>query len=195
MLLSIARKTGVAAVAAFALASAAQASVVYSFTGEYVSERDDEGNTLATSTATWSFTAADFVTSAADVVPDSCDSVNANFFCAATQRMEPYPTSFGNVGGDYIGLNLDTVDGGGTGFYWFQPGAFGAVGIYSNAGWPDPFCNDNGDCYGNAGVATLTVTMLGNAIPEPETWAMMIAGFGLMRAVSRRRASPATRLA
>lgn len=179
-----------AAIPALALASAAQASVVYTFTGEYVSERDDAGNTLATSTATWSFTATDFVTSAADIVPDSCDSGNAAFFCAPTQRMEPYPTSFGNaIGADYIGLNLTTENGGGTGFYWFRPGAFGAVGVYSNQGWPDPFC-DGEACYGNAGIATLTVGMGGNAVPEPASWALLITGFGLAGMAMRRRVAP-----
>jgi hypothetical protein len=177
-----------AAVSALALASAAQASVIYTFTGEYVSERDDEGNTLATSTATWTYTAADFVTAYADITPDSCDSGNAGFFCAATQRIEPYPSSFGgDIGGDYIGLNLNTADGSGTGFYWFQPGAFGAVGTYSNAGWPNPSCSDTSGCYGNAGVATLTVSMGGNAVPEPASWAMLVAGFGIVGAGLRRR--------
>lgn len=196
MLLSVVRNAALAAVAAAGLATAADAAVTYTFTGDYVSERDDDGNTIATSTATWTFTAADFVTSAADIAPDSCDTGNANFACAATQRMEPYPTSFGNeIGADYVGFNFTTADGGGTGFYWFQPGAFSILGTHSNAGWPNPFCDTNGNCYGNAGVATLTVSAAGNAVPEPATWAMLVGGFGLVGAVSRRRASTATRLA
>jgi hypothetical protein len=39
----------------------------------------------------------------------------------------------------------------------------------------------------NAGPLLDSVTLTRNAVPEPQSWAMLIAGFGLVGAVARRR--------
>jgi hypothetical protein len=81
--------------------------------------------------------------------------------------------------GDYIGLNLEDLlnNGSGTGFYFFQPGALGQTGVFTTI--------DPGGGYGNAGRATLTISSLNSAVPEPATWAMMIVGFGAIGASLR----------
>ena len=176
------KKLGLTVVAALSLASTANAAVTYTFTGDYTSARDANGNPTATDVATWTVTLADFVTAATDITPDSCVTNNVNFACSATQRAEPYPNGFGpGVLGDYLGLNLDDLanNGSGTGFYFFQTGALGAAGTYSTI--------DPGGGYGNAGRATLVVSGFANAVPEPATWAMMLFGFALIGSTLRRR--------
>jgi hypothetical protein len=68
----------------------------------------------------------------------------------------------------------------GRSFFYFQPGAFGANGTYNTI------------IFGSDQAATLTVSGIGGGggpppIPEPATWAMLIAGFGLTGAAMRRR--------
>ncbi len=159
----------------------AQAAVTYTFTGDYTSARNSSGDPIQTDIATWTVTLADFITSATDITPASCLTNNASFTCSATQRAEPFPNGFGpGVLGDYLGLNLDEVGGGsGTGFYFFQTGALGAVGTYGTI--------DPSGGFGNAGKATLVVSGFATAVPEPATWGMMLLGFGLVGSAMRRR--------
>ncbi len=172
-----------AAAAALSFASAAQAAVTYTFTGDYTSARDQDGNPIQTDVATWTFTSASFITSATDLTPSSCTTNNPNFLCSATQRAEPYPNGFGlGALGDYLGLNLEEplANSSGTGFYFFQIGALGQSGTYSTI--------DPGGGVGNAGRATLVVSGApSSAVPEPAAWVMMILGFGLVGSTLRRR--------
>lgn len=61
--------------------------------------------------------------------------------------------------------------------FFFQPGAFSAVGTYDNTFSAPPQ------------IARLTVSLVGGAVPEPATWAMMITGFGIVGGATRRRNS------
>jgi hypothetical protein len=66
-------------------------------------------------------------------------------------------------------------------FYYFAPGAFGANGTYETI------------IFGQDQAAVLEVSGIrgggggGPAVPEPASWAMLIAGFGLVGALQRRR--------
>jgi hypothetical protein len=61
-------------------------------------------------------------------------------------------------------------------YYYFDDGAFGAVGTYES------------QLFGADQAGRLVVTDLGGgAVPEPATWAMMIAGFGAVGFAMRRR--------
>jgi hypothetical protein len=68
--------------------------------------------------------------------------------------------------------------GGGTGFYKFNAGAAGLDSIDLNLSSSSGF--------------VLYSTEEGGVVPEPATWAMMIAGFGLVGAAMRRRKTVAT---
>jgi opacity protein-like surface antigen len=174
-----------ATTAALLVAPAANATVFYNVVGSF--EADTDSDTI-NEIYNWSFdySSASFVTSFSNVTPSSCSISGTFYVCSAQQTLDPSASSFPpGVNADYIGFNVDNADlsGGGTGFYWFQLGALGAVGIYSNAGHPDP-----GSGYGNAGPATLTVRSDAiGAVPEPASWALMLGGFGLVGAAMRRR--------
>ena len=177
------------AIATLGVSTAADAAVTYTFAGSYTTDRNSNNDPIASQIATFTFTVPTFLSGYNDVTPSSCQTNDPRFVCGLTQRLEAYPTGFGSaVGGDYIGLNLANADGSGsgTGFYFFQKGALSAAGTYSNAGYPNP---DGG--YGNAGAATLLVSGFG-AVPEPSTWAMLIAGFGMIGFAIRKRSNVCT---
>ena len=171
--------TAAALAAAMLMAPAvADAAVRYTFTGS----ANEEG------AISFSYLASGFITTWQTITPDTCSIANPDFVCG-TMEFQPTPTNFPGSEGDFISFGHENVDGsgGGGGFYFFQTGALGAYGTYSNAGWPindfeNPLC-----CAGNAGPATLKVEFVGSAVPEPATWAMMITGFGLSGAALRRR--------
>ena len=184
-----------AAAAAMMTATAAQADVIYDVSGSF--EADADGDSInEVYLYQFSYTAPTFITALTETAPTSC-SISGSFYqCAATSTFDPGSTTFGPpVPADFFAFKYDNVNqsGGGSSFYFFQPGAFAATGVYSNAGQPNPsgpLFDPNGDEYavGNAGPATLTVRQsLAGAVPEPATWAMMIAGFGVIGAGMRRR--------
>ena len=66
-------------------------------------------------------------------------------------------------------------------YYYFEPESLYTYGVH----FTTIFGNDQG--------GTLTVSDVGDgAVPEPATWAMMIAGFGLVGASLRKRRDAAT---
>jgi hypothetical protein len=184
------------------LASAAQAAVLYTFTGmqtvrlELIDPTGDPDGPRFEVPVNTVFTLSrpDFITNGT-FTPDTCVDGNPSFTCG-DMEFDNFPNSF-NVGGDFLSFGHAYDDGTtsftGGAFYFFQPGAFGAVGVYSNAGWPEngpPIGPDNGYacCFGNAGAATLVVSgSPDGAVPEPAAWALMILGFGGSGAMLRRR--------
>jgi hypothetical protein len=78
--------------------------------------------------------------------------------------------TFGGSNGGPFGGSLDFVDG--TNQLSFQP-SFGVL-YFMNGG-------------GNEFFGTFAAQPTGATVPEPASWAMLIAGFGLVGAVARRR--------
>lgn len=193
---------GIAA-AACLLPPAANAAITYTFTGAQtlsfgpVDPEDPEGPQIEVPvSSTFTLVTPDFITNGT-FTPDSCSSDNASLTCGE-MAFDDFANVF-DVGGDYLSFGYEYDDGinafGGTGFYFFAPGAFSAVGAYTTEGWPingPPIAGEDngfGCCFGNAGFATLVVSGAPDvgAIPEPGAWAMMILGFGGVGAVLRRR--------
>jgi hypothetical protein len=196
------RILGAAAMATCLMAPAVQASVLYEYTGMQTvdlgpvnpDDPDGDHNTVVVHTA-FSLTKASFITNGT-FTPDSCTDDNVAFSCG-DMEFNNVPNDF-NVGGDFLSFGHSYDDGttafSGGAFFFFAPGAFGAVGTYTTDGWPingPPIGPENGYgcCFGNAGFATLKVSGApdGAAIPEPGAWALMITGFGGAGAALRRR--------
>lgn len=184
-----------AAIAVSLLAPAAHAAVIYTFTGSQtvnlgpLDPQDPDGpqNEVLVNTS-FSLERPDFIVDGT-FTPDSCADDNASFACG-DMEFNAFPNAF-DVQGDFLSFGHSYDDGttsfSGGAFYFFAPGAFGATGVYTTAGWP---VNDPGCCFGNAGFATLTVSGapdIGGVVPEPTTWALMILGFGGAGTMLRRR--------
>ena len=77
---------------------------------------------------------------------------------------------------DVIGFRNIFPGGSSTGFHYFANGAFSTPGVY-------------GAMLLSTDASRLTVTLVRDGVPEPATWAMMLAGFfGLGGVLRRRRA-------
>jgi hypothetical protein len=86
---------------------------------------------------------------------------------------------------EFAFTNPDTGSGG-SNFYYFAAGVFGTSVPVGTAATFSTFG------FGENQAATLTIFNGGNddgppAVPEPASWAMLIAGFGLVGAAARRR--------
>lgn len=84
---------------------------------------------------------------------------------------------------DYVGFGYVLGSGGSefTVFDYFASDSFQTVGVHETI------------LYGTDQAGRLTVTRNGGGggvIPEPTTWAMLIAGFGMVGAAIRRRRRP-----
>ncbi|WP_337187181.1 PEPxxWA-CTERM sorting domain-containing protein [Phenylobacterium sp.] len=199
---------GVAATAALLAAPAAQAAVTYTFTGSQtlnfgpVDPDDPDGAQIeVVVNSSFSLVTPGFITNGT-FTPDSCTDDNAGYVCGQME-FDNFANQF-DVGGDFLSLGYSYEDDntafGGGAFFFFAPGAFGAVGTYTTDGWPingPPIASDpNGYncCFGNAGFGTLVVSGSPDvgAIPEPGAWALMILGFGGVGATLRHRRRIAT---
>jgi PEP-CTERM motif len=78
-----------------------------------------------------------------------------------------------------FGAAIVGVPGNSETLYFFEQGSFATVGVHSSL------------LFGPEQFATLSVSdsSIVAGVPEPATWAMMIAGFGLVGAGMRRRAA------
>jgi hypothetical protein len=150
-----------AAVAGSLMAGQAQAAVTYKFESEIGS---------------FTYLSADFVTGLRYVDPadlTACASVRGG--CWITffpDIIAPRPEA--SLGFETRVTNQPSIET----FFFFAPGAFSAPGVYS--------------ALLNGEIASLTVSGAPGplptiSVPEPGTWALMIAGFGLAGATLRRR--------
>ena len=162
---------GVAAMAMMLAAGPAAAAVTYTF---------EATSSFGGAFGKFAYTAPTFITTGI-VVPlanlDSCSVTSpATGFVCADQTFATVP------GGifDQIAFGARPI-GGVVNFtnYNFAPGAFAAFGSYSTIS------------FGTNQAGRLTVSRAGpggpGPVPEPATWAMMIAGFGTIGVAMRRR--------
>ena len=129
-------------------------------------------------TGGFSYTAPSFITTTVNVAAanlSNCSvtgSVSGAIPCGATSFQTSPGAIFDLVafGVAFPASPLSSVN------YLFAPGAFAAAGTYQTIQ------------FGANQAGTLTVTNLGvSAVPEPASWAMLIAGFGLVGGALRSR--------
>ena len=92
-------------------------------------------------------------------------------------------SNFGNDWGGAVGFNATTAIGSSTDFYSFQGVA--ASGRTAGAAAADVMAFAGSFSQGADGMLSYTVA----AVPEPETYAMLLAGLGLVGAIARKRAA------
>lgn len=126
-------------------------------------------------TGRFSLTLADFVTSSKTVALADLTSCSAMGSVSGALPCDKQILTVGGGFDDYVLFGLVQPDGPANVAYYFAPGALSAAGIYDST------------LFGKDQAGRLTVTVLGGAVPEPASWAMMIAGFGLVGASMRRR--------
>ena len=167
--LGILGRGGLAAATLLASAASASAAVVYDFS--------ETGGDFGSASFTYSTGA--LITSDQTVMPQTCTI--ANGYTCSSVTFDVSPNGEGGTD-DLVRFNYISSDGGsGTIFFFFQQGAFGAFGAYSDVGFP---VGTPGA--GNGAPATLTVSDSAAAVPEPATWAMMLLGFGGLGTALRR---------
>ncbi|MBI1196568.1 MAG: PEP-CTERM sorting domain-containing protein [Phenylobacterium sp.] len=177
-----------AAAALAGLPMAAQAAVTYSFVADS-SENFVDGST--TFTGSFEVTLADYVTSNT-VVPlaslTSCSVVASNG--GATSCLNQGFT-FPSPDYNWVDFGLNYEGGENHFYYYFELGAFATNGVHESivlgpeqhgfltvSGSPDT----GGPGTGGPGTG---------GVPEPATWALLIAGFGMVGGAMRRRARAA----
>jgi hypothetical protein len=198
-----------AAAAALALlggTSAANAGIVFNFdslaTGTYTTASETEsGLTASISTVSGTFN----VSSTAGSVPGESGNGLTNFTGGAGDFLVNFSSAVSNVsivggdlGGDADNLFLSAYSGlNGTGLLI---GTFNAAPCCSNTAGSTllsvlgsgilsvKFNTQPTDAFpGSVYFDNLTVGDAGSAVPEPTSWALMIAGFGMAGAALRRR--------
>jgi hypothetical protein len=110
------------------------------------------------------------------VTPNSCyfGSASSGYECSTMDfSVPPHSGLPGNVD-DLLLFGFMSTDGSysGDGRLFFQVGAFGAPGVYSNAGYPTHGGAEN------FADATLTVTV--SAVPLPATLPVLAGGLGVL---------------
>ena len=167
-------KKSLIAAAALMSAASANAAVLVFNAGEY----NGNGNNGPATVASWNV-----------VLPSGQSIVSANFTSSFGNSIVPSSaTGFVTVGGVTVG----TCPGDGNPC-WNGPGAainysFLASEFASLLGNIDLVYDQTDCCVIRLGASTLTITTQATgAVPEPASWAMLIAGFGLTGAAMRRR--------
>ncbi len=157
---------GVAALAMMTATGPAAAAVTYTF---------EASSAFGTPFGKFVYEAPTFITAETFVPAASLTSCTvtspASGFTCGTQRFIPGDPANGIY--DFIGFATQNT----TTAYYFAPGALGAFGIYET------------QLFGTDQAARLIVSRSGGPgpVPEPATWAMMIAGFGIMGGAMRYR--------
>lgn len=130
---------------------------------------------------TFSYIADDFIRSyqvAPEASLSACSVVSTS--SSATCRDQYFWTEYRDTyNADVIYFSIRDPDFAGSLYYYFPRDSFSQSGIYETV-------------FGSPG--QLTVTDLGAraAVPEPATWAMMLAGFGMIGFAARRRSAVKT---
>jgi PEP-CTERM motif len=165
-------QAGLAAMA-LGMAGAAQAAITYKFTATSAFDPNVYGS--------FELTTANFLTGVNAFAPASLTSCTVAFSPGSQDcGTQKFDTTFYGIAPFYETVAFGTADGSES-YYYFKQGSFGTVGTHSS------------QIFGAAQFATLTVSdSMAGAVPEPATWAMMIAGFGLVGAGMRRRAAKVT---
>ncbi len=161
-----------AAVSAVALTAPAEATVTYTFEATSALNGAPFGN--------FEFTAANFLTGGNAVPLVDLTSCNVTFVGFGSPDCGPQLLA-DNFFASHSAVFFQTDNGSQT-VYYFPLLAFSTIGSHdSEILGPDQF-------------ATLTVSSTNNAVPEPGTWATMLAGFGLMGFALRRRGKQVVRV-
>jgi PEP-CTERM motif len=150
-----------------AMAGSASAAITYKF---------DASSSFGSAFGSFELTTPTFLTGINILSPASLTSCSVTFSVGdpvcGNQRFD---TTFYDVSPFYETIGFGTSDTSET-YYYFDQGSFGTVGTHSS------------QIFGSNQFATLTVTDSNiGAVPEPASWALMIAGFGLVGSAMRRR--------
>lgn len=169
----VSRLAAAGAIVAAIAAQQAAATVRYDFTA--ISSYPPLGDSESYS-GSFTYVAPTFVVAPATIPTEalaSCSVVSSIGNPAACA-----PMAFMNFFlpfGVNIGFGIASPNYNGQLFYYFDPVSFTTAGTYDN------ILNGGGQ------LGRLVVTDLGGAVPEPASWALMIAGFGVVGAALRRR--------
>ena len=156
-------------------AGSARASVIYTLTAS-----GSSGFGAAT-TFGFTYTAPAFITGdTLGVTPGTCSIGDGSAFTCNTMDFDVSTNQFAGTD-DLLVFGSHQIGGSdSTGFLFFQAGAFGAAGVYSNSGYPQ-----NTPGFGNFAQATLTVEVA--AVPLPAALPLLAGGLGVLGLVARRR--------
>jgi hypothetical protein len=161
-------------------AQIAHADVLYSFDGTIV-RQTQIGNLIHN--IKWDFVTPDFITADRTVLPADLAMCTATRFVGVTQvgsvSCGEQSFRFGGGLGNFVDFKIiDPLETTGflTGYIGTPSNAFSTFGTYRD-GYPIA----GGNLFGR-----LTVSLAPD-VPEPASWAMMIAGFGLVGGMMRRR--------
>lgn len=174
------RHLGIAASVGFGLflANPASAAVRYTFTAFSGPEKNGEH----INGGGFSITVPSFLTGDPSFTADSLTH------CTVSTTMQPTGGSctvqdfYSNPARDYLGFGTDTaLNPLSWTYYSFASGAFSAAGTYTSL---SPLEEKTGQI-----VVELLADVDTPAVPEPATWAMMLAGLGVVGGAMRRRST------
>jgi PEP-CTERM motif len=170
----IGMRVGLSALA-LSMAGGAQAAIIYDFVG------------LSSATGT---PFGKFTVSQASLIPVGTGGNYTTATCSVTFPASGFtcnPTMSINNSATLNQITFRTAQGSTVNFqtsYNFAPGSFSALGTYTSIQGPNNFAS-----------LIIRDTNAVPVVPEPASWAMMIAGFGIVGGTVRRRGAASVRLA